>query len=129
MSERKPLLPPPSTSSAPGTSFLRTAALGASVVLAAVALIRSNKYILDEGRFPFPWVLVLCHMIFSFVSAAILLGLTPSLFPSITDPAKSAELDVAAILKRMMPIAVFFAGHMVLSNVAYMYASVAFLQM
>jgi len=98
------------------------------MIIASAGLINYNKYVITEA-FPFAAHLVLCHMGFGSICSVVLLLCVPSLYPSLTDPEKKVNMDMTTMIGRAVPIALFFAGSLVLSNFAYLYASVAFLQM
>jgi len=98
------------------------------MILASAGLINYNKYVMTEA-FPFAAHLVLCHMAFGSLCSLALYAFVPSLYPSLTDPAKKVSVDTMTLFTRAAPISVFFAGSLVLSNFAYLFASVAFLQM
>jgi hypothetical protein len=104
-------------------------ALGVGYCLTSAGLIAYNKFLISEGRFPYAVPLVLCHACFCSVMAGLLYLVFPSLFPSLTDPEKKVAVDRDLILKGALPIAIFFAGQLSLSNTAYLHSSVAFLQM
>mmetsp|Transcript_80070 Transcript_80070/g.226624 ORF Transcript_80070/g.226624 Transcript_80070/m.226624 type:complete len:389 (+) Transcript_80070:29-1195(+) len=106
-----------------------TSALAAVYMGISTGLIGFNKFLMHEGRFPFAISIGLVHMSSSFGFNAILYQIRPSLYPSLTDPTKSVEVDRSLILGVLLPIAVCFAAQLVLSNIAFMHSSVAFLQM
>lgn len=95
----------------------------------SAALISYNKYLIHEDRFPFAVPLVLMHTVFCSVFTGGLFLACPSLFPSLTDPARKVAVDRDLILRGGLPIAVCFAAQLALSNTAYLHSSVAFLQM
>jgi hypothetical protein len=103
--------------------------LSVAVILVSAALINFNKYLIHKDRFPFPVALVMMHTGFSGLFCLLLLLARPSLFPSLTDPASKVDVGRGFIVARALPVALFFTGQLVLSNSAYAYASVAFLQM
>ena len=103
--------------------------LGVGYIATSAGLISYNKFLISEGRFPYAVPLVLCHAIFCSVMAGLLYLVFPSLFPSLTDPERKVAVDRDLILKGALPIAIFFAGQLALSNTAYLHSSVAFLQM
>mmetsp|Transcript_34979 Transcript_34979/g.74535 ORF Transcript_34979/g.74535 Transcript_34979/m.74535 type:complete len:381 (-) Transcript_34979:8-1150(-) len=103
--------------------------LGALTIVTSAALISFNKYLIHPDRFPFAVPLVMLHMAVSFVLSACLRFVRPSLFPSLTNPAEKVPIDARLFTKGLLPIGVFFVGQLVLSNTAYLYSSVAFLQM
>eukprot|EP00913_Durusdinium_trenchii_P018184 g17085.t1 len=99
------------------------------VICTSTALIRSNQYLMQKDHFPYPFFLVILHCIFCSTFAALLLLMRPSLFPALTDPEKKVQLSMRYYVLSILPIALFFAFSLVLSNMAYKYCSVAFLQM
>merc|ERR1719198_1962935 len=65
------------------------------------------------------------------VSSLLLLGVLkvkPEFFPALTDPDNRVVLDKSLFLS-ILPVAVLFTAQLVLTNTAYLEASVAFLQM
>merc|ERR1719454_1874968 len=80
-------------------------------------------------RFPHAIPLVLTHMIVCTVLTLLLRMVTPSLFPSLTDPDTRIEVDRKFMLKGVLPIGACFASSLVLGNMAYSYLGVAFIQM
>lgn len=93
-------------------------------------LVSYNKFLLDEARFPFPTHLVLLHTLVTFLLTAVLLAAKPSLFPSLTGrPEERVPVDRSLLLKGMVPVALLFGVSKILSNFAYLYSSVSFLQM
>eukprot|EP00929_Paragymnodinium_shiwhaense_P013430 TRINITY_DN121285_c0_g1_i1.p1 TRINITY_DN121285_c0_g1~~TRINITY_DN121285_c0_g1_i1.p1 ORF type:complete len:392 (+),score=101.38 TRINITY_DN121285_c0_g1_i1:96-1271(+) len=103
--------------------------LGLLYIGNSAGLIAFNKYLIHEDRFPFAVALVLLHTFFCSCCAGFLYFAMPSWFPSLTDPAQRVAIDRDLILKGALPVAVLFAGQLVLSNTAYLHCSVSFLQM
>jgi hypothetical protein len=66
-----------------------------------------------------------CSFGFNFV----LFRLCPSLYPSLTDSMQRVAIDRNLVLRVLLPISGCFAAQLVLSNVAFLHSSVAFLQM
>lgn len=102
---------------------------GVLYIVTSTALIAYNKYLINEARFPFAIALVLLHAVFCSVCTGVLYLVKPSLFPSLSDPARKVTVDSDLILRGALPIAVLFSAQLVLSNTAYMHSSLAFLQM
>mmetsp|Transcript_8447 Transcript_8447/g.18416 ORF Transcript_8447/g.18416 Transcript_8447/m.18416 type:complete len:367 (-) Transcript_8447:60-1160(-) len=103
--------------------------LGVLYLCTSSGLISLNKYLMHEDRFPFAVPLVLIHMFFCSALTSALYFLKPSFFPSLTDSGRTLQVDRSLILRGALPIALFFSGTLVLSNLAYLHSSVAFLQM
>lgn len=110
-------------------SVVTVGALAAVYMAISTGLIGFNKYLMHDGRFPFAIFLGLVHMSCSFSFNCILCRLRPSLYPALHDPEKKVEVDRGLILGVLLPIAGCFAAQLILSNIAYMHSSVAFLQM
>eukprot|EP00392_Amoebophrya_sp_AT5.2_P014718 g14879.t1 len=97
----------------------------------STGLIAFNKFLVHEDRFPFAITLVLLHMSCSFFICLGLFFVKPDWFPSLQ--AFTEDLLVSRrfqiVFATVLPISLFFAGTLVLSNMAYLYCSLAFLQM
>uniref|UniRef100_A0A6T1DJV2 Sugar phosphate transporter domain-containing protein n=1 Tax=Alexandrium monilatum TaxID=311494 RepID=A0A6T1DJV2_9DINO len=110
-----------------------SAALVGVLALAYMAistgLITFNKYLLHDGRFPFVIFLGVLHMSFSFLCNLALYRMCPALYPALTDPDRRVHIDRPLVLRVLLPIALCFGAQLVLSNMAFMHSSLAFLQM
>jgi len=102
---------------------------GTLVIFCSAGFVNLNSYLMQKGMFPFAVPLVMLQASFTTCMCAMLLIFRPKLFPSLTDPEHKVYLDSKFLLRRIAPVAVFFTAQLALSNVAYNYASVAFLQM
>lgn len=103
--------------------------LGLAYITVSSGLIAYNKFLMTEDRFPYAICLVLLHAVFCSFCTMVLYIAKPSMFPSLSDPAKKVNVDWDLMVKGALPIAVFFSVQLVLSNTAYLHSSVAFLQM
>lgn len=99
------------------------------MITCSALLINFNKYLLQAERFPFPLHLVLMHTAFASCFGFLLKLVCPSLFPALTDPGSSMQVDSKLICGAAIPIAVANAANILCGNMAYLYCSVAFLQM
>merc|ERR1719310_18173 len=79
--------------------------LGVGYVVCSAGLIAYNKFLMNTERFPYAICLVLIHAVFCSMCAGILYLVKPSLFPSLSDPAKKVDIDSSLILKGALPIA------------------------
>lgn len=79
--------------------------------------------------FPYPFVLIIMHCIFCSIFALVLFVCSPGLYPALTDPDRKVSLTSNTYIREILPISTFFAVSLVLSNMAYKYSTVAFLQM
>jgi hypothetical protein len=113
--------------------FLHTAAFVGvlAIVYMAVSsgLITFNKYLMHSDRFPYAVSIGLLHMTCSFGFNALLFRMCPSLYPSLTDATQRVAIDRDLVVRVLLPISGCFAAQLVLSNVAFLHSSVAFLQM
>lgn len=87
-------------------------------------MILFNKAILDQMKFPFPMFLTTWHMILASVLTKIM-ALTTDMLPGV----KEKKVDMNAFKKQILPVAMFFALSLVLSNKSYIYLSVSYIQM
>merc|ERR1719326_341145 len=90
----------------------------------SAALINFNKFLMSEDRFPFSMMLTTLHMATSWICCLLLYVCVPSLFPSMS----RTHGKMLTVLKYFLPLAALFSVGVVLSNQAYLYCSVAFLQ-
>jgi hypothetical protein len=109
---------------ATGNTIAMSVFLCAIYIGISAGLINFNKYLMHQERFPFAMVLTTGHMIVTWISSITLYIIAPSLFPTM---GKALE-NKLRITKYFMPLSLLFAVGVVLSNQAYIYCSVAFLQ-
>eukprot|EP00442_Polarella_glacialis_P036505 CAMPEP_0115072136 /NCGR_PEP_ID=MMETSP0227-20121206/14057_1 /TAXON_ID=89957 /ORGANISM="Polarella glacialis, Strain CCMP 1383" /LENGTH=376 /DNA_ID=CAMNT_0002458839 /DNA_START=85 /DNA_END=1215 /DNA_ORIENTATION=+ len=128
--EKQPLLGgPPQAAETGAAKSAPMLAWASAVIMASTCLINYNKIVMQPGNFPFAVPLVMLHSFCGTMFALILLLVRPSFFPSLTDPDKKVTIDFEYILRSTSPVALCFTASLVLSNTAYQFASVAFLQM
>mmetsp|Transcript_97283 Transcript_97283/g.217094 ORF Transcript_97283/g.217094 Transcript_97283/m.217094 type:complete len:423 (-) Transcript_97283:97-1365(-) len=113
--------------------FMLTAAYVTALAIVYMAnstgLITFNKHLMHDDRFPFAIFLGLVHMTCSFGFNAILFSFCPTLYPSLTDEQQKVEIDRGLLGQVLLPIAACFSGQLILSNLAFLHSSVAFLLM
>lgn len=102
---------------------------GGMYVSCSAGLIAFNKKIMAADQFPYSAGLGLLHASFCSVAAVVLFVVHPSLFPSLTDPEKRVDVDRSLFVRAILPIALCFSVQIILSNMAYIFADIAFLQM
>lgn len=103
---------------------------GVLYIVCSSAFITYNNYLISDGRFPFAANLAFGHQVCGSLFLLVLYKICPFLYPSLVEPEKRANcFTFRFLLKGGLPIASCFSMQLVLSNVAYLYASVAFLQM
>mmetsp|Transcript_70915 Transcript_70915/g.148341 ORF Transcript_70915/g.148341 Transcript_70915/m.148341 type:complete len:352 (-) Transcript_70915:82-1137(-) len=93
-------------------------------IAVSATIIRYNKFLMSEDRFPHSMFLTSCHMGVSFVCCSLIYLVRPDLLPGI----QRCEGQKMTVLKYMVPIGAAFAVSLYASNQAYMYCSVSFLQ-
>uniref|UniRef100_A0A7R9Z8N2 Sugar phosphate transporter domain-containing protein n=1 Tax=Chlamydomonas euryale TaxID=1486919 RepID=A0A7R9Z8N2_9CHLO len=86
----------------------------------SAAVILINKYVLAYSGFPFPIALTLIHMAFCATLAFLLIKLGVS---------DTVHMDSQTYTRCVLPIAALFSGTLWMGNAAYLYLSVAFIQM
>merc|ERR1719240_1239210 len=95
-----------------------------------LTLICFNKYMYlktNEGGFGFPCPIALTwwHMFVAVVMTNLVRLCRPSMMPAVEE----GRLDRAVFFKGVLPIGLVFAAYLALGNAAYLFLSVAFLQM
>ncbi|KAJ4383627.1 hypothetical protein N0V86_001682 [Didymella sp. IMI 355093] len=83
-----------------------------------------NKYILDTAKFSFPIFLTTWHLVFATIMTQIL-----ARFTTILDSRKKVPMTGKVYLRAIVPIGLFFSLSLICGNQAYLYLSVAFIQM
>jgi drug/metabolite transporter (DMT)-like permease len=83
-----------------------------------------NKFVLDQLKFPFPMFLCTWHMVLATILTRIMAS-TTNMLPGVRDK----KVDGAAMKTKIFPVACFFAVSLILSNNAYIYLSVSYIQM
>ncbi|KAJ4415004.1 hypothetical protein N0V82_007586 [Gnomoniopsis sp. IMI 355080] len=83
-----------------------------------------NKYLLSDLDFHFPAILTCWHLFFASIVTQILARTT-----SLLDNRKDVEMDVRTYVRAIVPIGVLYSASLVCSNQAYLYLSVALIQM
>lgn len=97
---------------------------GLLYIIVSAAMIESNKWLMLEGNYPYPTALCVFHMLTSSVLSFALWVIAPGFFTGM------AKLRIdRAFLGKFLPIGIAYSGTLVLSNLAYKYCSVAFIQM
>lgn len=87
-------------------------------------MILFNKAVLDQLRFPFPMFLTTWHMVFATVCTQIM-SRTTNMLPGVREKKVTREV----FINKIVPVSAFFAVSLVLSNKAYIYLSVSYIQM
>mmetsp|Transcript_13222 Transcript_13222/g.24391 ORF Transcript_13222/g.24391 Transcript_13222/m.24391 type:complete len:310 (+) Transcript_13222:123-1052(+) len=87
-------------------------------------MIMFNKAVMSSLDFPFPMFLTTYHMALSTVMTQILAS-TSTWLPGVAEN----KVNVQVMQKQILPVSLFFAISLVLSNKAYIYLSVSYIQM
>ncbi len=93
-------------------------------IFIAGCVIFLNKHLMHKSRFPQPLALVTLHMGSNFLFCLIIKLILPSFFPLW----ENVTRNWMGTLIRILPISVLCCASFVLSNAAYIYVSVALLQ-
>jgi len=99
------------------------------LIITSAGLISYQKDMMRAEVFPFAVPLVMIQMAGCTTLGAVGYWLCPGMYPFLRDGRESGHLDCNVLFKCMTPIAFCQASSYALSNTAYKYASVAFLQM
>lgn len=87
-------------------------------------MILFNKAMLAQFEFPFPMFLTTWHMLVA-TCLTQLLSKTTDMLPGV----KESKIGPAELKTKILPVAFFFAVSLVLSNKAYIFLSVSYIQM
>ncbi|KAA1472564.1 TPT-domain-containing protein [Dentipellis sp. KUC8613] len=88
------------------------------------AVIIYNNYLYNTLQFRFPVFLVTWHLSFAAIGTRVLARTTHLL-----DGAKEVHMTKDMFLRSILPIGLLFSASLILSNTAYLYLSVAYIQM
>lgn len=95
----------------------------------SAGLIKYNKFLMNDKSFPFTINLTLGHSFTGCVFLYVARAVKPTLFTSLQDPEIRQHFTIGYICKNVGPVAACSSISLVLSNLAYKYCTVAFLQM
>ncbi|KAN0113890.1 Triose-phosphate Transporter family domain containing protein [Russula decolorans] len=119
-----PLPSPASASpSKPKTKLSAAMIIPIWIVLSSGVIIYNN-YLYNTLNFKFPVFLVTFHLGFAAAGTRILERTT-----HLVDGAKEVHLTKDMFMRSILPIGLLFSGSLILSNTAYLYLSVAYIQM
>jgi hypothetical protein len=108
-----------------GTKLQPTAAIIIPIwIVLSSGVIIYNNYIYNTLNFRYPVFLVSWHLVFASIGTRVLARTTHLL-----DDAKETHISKDVYIHSILPIAVLFCGSLILSNKAYLYLSVSFIQM
>ncbi|EAS32421.3 uncharacterized protein CIMG_03445 [Coccidioides immitis RS] len=124
-----PVLPtvnPAATKTEPPKPTLHPAFYVISWIFFSSSVILFNKELLDKDRdrFPFPIILTTWHLAFAAFMTQVLARTT-----TLLDGRKKVKMTGRVYLRAIVPIGFFFSLSLIGGNKAYLYLSVAFIQM
>lgn len=88
------------------------------------AVIIYNNYLYNTRNFKYPVFTVTWHLTFAAIGTRVLQRTTHLL-----DGVKDVNMNKDMFLKSILPIGLLFSGSLILSNTAYLYLSVSYIQM
>ncbi|KAJ7100206.1 triose-phosphate transporter family-domain-containing protein [Mycena belliarum] len=90
----------------------------------SVSVILYNNYLYTTLEFKFPVFLVTMHLTFATIGTRILQRTT-----NLLDGTKDINMNKDLFTRSILPIALLFSGSLILSNSAYLYLSISYIQM
>jgi drug/metabolite transporter (DMT)-like permease len=124
------LLPSPSTAQAPKATptaqkyQISTAVIIPIWIVLSSSVIIYNNYLYNTLNFKYPVFLVTWHLTFAAIGTRILQRTT-----NLLDGVKDVHMTKEMFTRSILPIGVLFSGSLILSNTAYLYLSVSYIQM
>jgi hypothetical protein len=126
-SESTDALPSPAIASAPASKpkpkLSAQAIIPIWIVLSSTVIIYNN-YLYNTLNFKYPVFLVTWHLAFAAIGTRVLQKTT-----NLLDGAKEVNMTKDMFIKSILPIGLLFSGSLILSNTAYLYLSVSYIQM
>ena len=124
-------LPSPVTAQSPKTQTPTAAKYNLSVIIIipiwivlSSSVIMYNNYVYNTRHFKFPVFLVTWHLGFAALGTRVLQRTT-----SLLDGTKDVNMTKEMFLRSILPIGLLFSCSLILSNSAYLYLSVPYIQM
>ena len=93
-------------------------------IVLSSSVIMYNNYVYNTRHFKFPVFLVTWHLGFAALGTRVLQRTT-----SLLDGTKDIHLTRETFVRSILPIGLLFSGSLILSNTAYLYLSVPYIQM
>merc|ERR1719424_2412930 len=91
----------------------------------STTMIMFNKWMMASAGFPYPMALTTWHMLLGTLLTQSLRLCAPGMFPSL----QTLDLSASKYMTTVFPIGFFFTLSLIFCNTAYIYLSVAFIQM
>ena len=118
------VLPQPAVQARPTRRMLHPSIIIAIWIAFSSGVIVYNKYLLVNLKFPYPVFLTTFHMAFAAVGTRVLARYT-----TLLKGLSSVEMTLDRWYRNILPIGALFSASLILSNMAYLYLSVPFIQM
>jgi len=93
-------------------------------IILSSSVIIYNNYLYNTLNFKYPVFLVTFHLTFAAIGTRILQRTT-----NLLDGAKDVNMNKEMFIRSILPIGLLFSGSLILSNTAYLYLSVSYIQM
>ncbi|KAJ7726272.1 TPT-domain-containing protein [Mycena maculata] len=120
-----PTLPAPvSAPAAKSKPKISTAVIIPIWMALSVSVILYNNYLYNTLEFKFPVFLVTWHLTFATIGTRVLQRTT-----NLLDGTKNVNMNKDMFLRSILPIGLLFSGSLILSNSAYLYLSISYIQM
>ncbi|KAF8348681.1 triose-phosphate transporter family-domain-containing protein [Amanita rubescens] len=119
-----PLPTPISTNAPKPKSKLSAAVIIPIWIVLSSTVIIYNNYLYNTLDFKFPVFLVTFHLSFAAIGTRVLQRTT-----NLLEGTKDVHMTKEMFIRSILPIGVLFSGSLILSNTAYLYLSVAYIQM
>jgi len=118
-------LPTPASATLPKPRLKVTAAIIIPIWIAlSSSVIIYNNYLYNSLNFKYPVFLVTFHLTFAAIGTRVLQRTT-----NLLDGLKNVNVTRDMFVKSILPIGLLFSGSLVLSDTAYLYLSVSYIQM
>lgn len=118
-------IPLPAVTTQPAPKYKLTAGVIIPIwIVLSMTVILYNNYIYNTIKFKYPVFLVTWHLLFAAIGTRVLQRTT-----NLLDGVKDVNMSKDTFLRSILPIGLLFSGSLILSNTAYLYLSVSFIQM
>jgi len=122
--QSEPSLPSPAVSSQKPKPKLSASAIIPLWICLSSTVIIYNNYLYNTLNFKYPVFLVTWHLTFAAIGTRVLQRTTHLL-----DGVKDVHMTRDMFIQSILPIGLLFSGSLILSNTAYLYLSVSYIQM
>ncbi|KAH7886841.1 TPT-domain-containing protein [Phlebopus sp. FC_14] len=122
--QRESPLPAPVTASSSSRVKISAAAIIPVWIVLSSTVIMYNNRLYNTLQFRYPVFLVTWHLVFAALGTRLLQRTT-----NLLDGAKDVHMSKQMFMRSILPIGLLFSGSLILSNTAYLYLSMAYIQM